>query len=183
MTQTSSPQQKPSFRWKPKGWDARTRRTGLLGEIWRMPSHPDDAYGPMVHPNGWRRLGMDFWDRSLIFSVASGAAFLSLVTLSLLFIFGFIPPKAAWVDDFRLATHYASKPINAGAVVGQDWLVLGTQGLGVQAYRRDSGLRGLWHTFDSQNTKGALPNDLVLRIASSSHGAWYAVDGGGLTWS
>jgi hypothetical protein len=183
VTQTSSPQQKPSFRWKPKGWDARTRRTGLLGEIWRMPSHPDDAYGPMVHPNGWRRLGMDFWDRSLIFSVASGAAFLSLVTLSLLFIFGFIPPKAAWVDDFRLATHYASKPINAGAVVGQDWLVLGTQGLGVQAYRRDSGLRGLWHTFDSQNTKGALPNDLVLRIASSSHGAWYAVDGGGLTWS
>jgi hypothetical protein len=165
------------------GRSERARRTALLGHLWQLPKHPDDAFHSVIKSTGWRQLGMDVWDRSLVFSLAFGALAIIFLVIAALWVCRAIPPQVSLIDDFRISTHYAARPITSGALGGRDWLVLGTQGLGVQAYRRDSGLRGLWRDYNSVTTQGALSNDTILRITSNSNGIWYLVGDGGVTLS
>jgi hypothetical protein len=159
------------------------RRAQLLGEVWRVSEDRISGWLELFGGQGWRRLGIDPWDRTMIslLGVASGLA--ALLLIGLLYVIGALPAQSARIGDMRIATNYAQSAITSGALAGDDWLVLGTAGQGVQAYHRDSGHWGLWRSFTSATTKGGLLNDTVLQATGNADGMWYVVDKGGLSWS
>jgi ligand-binding sensor domain-containing protein len=159
------------------------RRTCLIGEIWQVPGHPDDARQILGQPHGWRRIGIDLWSQSFVFVLSSAAALGILLLLGGLYLFRLLPPRAAWIADLRFSSNYADRPITSGTLAGDDWLVLGTDGRGVQAYHRDSGTLGLWHSYTITNTRQGLLGERVLDVSANAEGVWYVVPDGGVSWS
>lgn len=161
----------------------RYRRLEYLGEILRLPAHPRDALPAMRHAPGWSRLGLDPWQFSIVLVLAACIAVAYLLLVLIFHLLRLTPPEAQLIGDLRFTVHYASNPLTSGAVVGKEWVVLGTEGSGVQAYHINSGAPGIWRTFNVSNTGGALQNETVMDAGSSLHGAWFLTGGHGLTWA
>lgn len=158
-----------------------SRRLGQIGEIGELPGHPYTALKKISQSNGWARLGKGIWVRSLVGVFAVTVIFVTILILGLLLLLGIIPPAGQVVGDLRLGMQYNEKNITSLATAGEDWLVVGTEGLGVQALHRSSGSLGVWRTFNSSNTSGALPGDRVMRVASDEQDVWFVTGEGGLT--
>jgi hypothetical protein len=172
-TETSYPQ-KPDTSFQAK------RLMGVVGISQEPVPRPKEV--ARLTTSGWKRLGFDFWALVTSLFLAFIVGGLILTTISSLYFTQNLPPKLTFVKDFRLAYSYNTKPLTSGALAGSDWLVLGTQGSGVEAYRKASGTLGLWHTFTKQNLNGLLPDNNVNSVASNQKGVWY-VAGDGLAWS
>jgi frataxin-like iron-binding protein CyaY len=160
----------------------REQRLRAIAGVRRLPARPRDAIEAMRRPERWRRLAVDFWTGSVYLLFATGAGAVVLVVIAVLYLTAVLPPRAAWISDMRLAHNYADVRLTSGALAGDSWLAIGTEGAGVEAYRRTSGRLGIWRTFTSASVGGALPSDMVRSIASNGDGVWY-VASDGLAWS
>ncbi len=159
------------------------RRLNCLAGERQIPQHPHEALEHMRSKAMWDRLGMDLGDRFLLAAFGFVAGLCMLLIIAALYILQFSPPTTAWISDLRLAHRYNDFPITDGTLGGNDWLVLGTRGGGVEAYRRQSGQIGFWQTFTSENLQGALPSNNIVQVNSNQSNLWYLTSEGGLGWS
>lgn len=160
----------------------RERRVLLLAELERIPPARKEAVRRLQSAFGWRRLGVDFWSTSVYCLFGLVAIILTLSLIIRLYLTQSFPPAVAMIGDARLSRNYTNHPLTSAALAGDDWLVIGTQGGGVEAYLRASGRIGLWHTYTGDSTKGALPSDTINAIGATEQDVWYVADDG-LAWS
>ena len=96
-------------------------------------------------------------------------------------LFNTLPPQAAIIADLRMTADYADAPLTSGATTGETWVVVGTDGNGVQAYRQGSGRHGIWEPFTTANS--GLQSNRIVDADANLLGYWFTDEQGGLTFA